>query len=57
MTNRQFLSYAFGENFTYEVVFEKKIDDEPQDICDQQKFVISLVNYNGSSLIDVYQTY
>jgi hypothetical protein len=34
MTNRQFLAYAFSSNFTYEVIFEKKVEEDPQDICD-----------------------
>ena len=57
MTNREFLAYAFSENFTYEVVFEKKVDEDPQDICDKQDFKISLVNYTSKTVIELYQYY
>ena len=54
MTNRQFLAYAFSSNFTYEVVFEKQIDEPPEDICDEQRFLIIIVNNGSDYYLDLY---
>jgi len=54
MTNRQFLAYAFSSNFMYEVVFEKKIDEPPEDICDEQRFLITIFNNGSYYDLDLY---
>jgi len=38
ITNRQFLDYAFSSHFMYEVVFQKAVDIDPQEICSEQWF-------------------
>ena len=39
------------------MIFEKKVDEDPQDICYKQEFMISLVNYTSKSVIDMSLLY